>query len=390
MFVVTLLALALAVNAAAASTNSSNLGQQAVQTLLQYGRPILGDYTSCNEGLCTWMSQFPDDLSIVRMNIPGVHDTATWNYSQTTQDSLEHITASGITGSEAYQPEPAEFYRCQDQPIFEMLNGGIRAFDLRYAFDPTNSSLVFYHSAALQSETATVQDILYGFYHWLDDHPSEAVFLSFMYESSTTEWAQNNAAVQQMLYGTLTNDVAQEYISPIKDRFGTLGDIRGKIVLLRRFTLDLLPASAEATIPGVHFPPSNWTDNSPNITLIYNLQTNGIAYIEDYYEIGLPNGAGAALNIQWKFNATTAHLEMAASEQWKDSLFWSFASSEHDTDVPSPETPIIQALGNGTDVPGVNQKLLPWLEARKGSRWGIVMLDFFGNIPGLVKAVIGI
>lgn len=30
------------------------------------------------------------------------------------------------------------------------------------------------------------------------------------------------------------------------------------------------------------------------------------------------------------------------------------------------------AIGNGTDVPGVNQKLLPWLQARKGKRFGIV------------------
>jgi len=38
---------------------------------------------------------------------------------------------------------------------------------------------VFYHSAALQSETATVEDALFGFYRWLDDHPSEAIFFSF-------------------------------------------------------------------------------------------------------------------------------------------------------------------------------------------------------------------
>ncbi|KZT61044.1 PLC-like phosphodiesterase [Calocera cornea HHB12733] len=384
-----LLSIALLAGSAFAGFNSNKLGQHAVQTLLQYGRPILGDYSACDSGLCNWMSKFPDDLPIVHMNIPGVHDTQTWNYSQATQDSLKHITASGITGDVAHQPVAAEYFRCQDQPIFEMLNGGIRAFDLRYAFDPLNSTLVFYHSAALQSETATVQDILYGFYHWLDEHPTEAVFLSFMYEGSTTQWAQNDVNVQQMLYDTLTNDVAKEYISPIKDRFGTLGDVRGKITLLRRFTLNLLPVSAEATIPGVHFPPSNWTDNSPDIRLVYNQATNATAFIEDYYEIGLPNGAGAELNIQWKFNATTNHLELAASDEFKDSLFWSFASSEHDDDVPNAETPMIMALGNGTDVPGVNQKLLPWLQERKGSRWGIVMFDFFGDVDGLIEAFIG-
>ena len=32
----------------------------------------------------------------------------------------------------------------------------------------------------------------------------------------------------------------------------------------------------------------------------------------------------------------------------------------------------IFALGNGTDTPGMNQKLLPWLNARKGSRFGVI------------------
>lgn len=70
------------------------------------------------------------------------------------------------------------------------------------------------------------------------------------------------------------------------------------------------------------------------------------------------------------------------------------------------------ALGNGTDVPGVNQLLLPWLEAHKGKRFGVIsefsllfyhpaplglgstgvffaVLDFYDAVPGLVEAVIG-
>ena len=68
------------------------------------------------------------------------------------------------------------------------------------------------------------------------------------------------------------------------------------------------------------------------------------------------------------------------------------------------------ALGNGTDTPGVNHKLLPFLQERKGKRFGIIstfsvvspkghwsdrharlqVLDFFDVVPGLVEAVIGI
>ena len=67
------------------------------------------------------------------------------------------------------------------------------------------------------------------------------------------------------------------------------------------------------------------------------------------------------------------------------------------------------ATGNGTDTPGVNQLLLPLLQAQKGKRVGIVcaymhsvhfqqdltilgflVLDFYGSTPGLLEAVIGI
>jgi 1-phosphatidylinositol phosphodiesterase len=72
------------------------------------------------------------------------------------------------------------------------------------------------------------------------------------------------------------------------------------------------------------------------------------------------------------------------------------------------------AMGNGTSTPGVNHKLLPFLQARKGKRVGIVctyiyiqlnndrrrtqlfalfciiVLDFYDAVPGLVEAVIGL
>jgi 1-phosphatidylinositol phosphodiesterase len=45
-----------------------------------------------------------------------------------------------------------------------MLDAGIRVFDLRYAFDVTNTSLVFYYSQALLSEATTLDDVLFSFY----------------------------------------------------------------------------------------------------------------------------------------------------------------------------------------------------------------------------------
>jgi 1-phosphatidylinositol phosphodiesterase len=320
------------------------------------------------------------------MNIPGTHDSSTWNYSQAVQDALLPITdLNGVTEF------PPKFFRCQQRSFIDMLDAGIRVFDLRYAFDATNTSLVFYHSQALLSESATLDDVLFGFYAWLSDHASEAVFLSLMYEGSTKEYASNDAAAQMAIFESLTSPAAQHYILQTKDRLGTLGEARGKITLLRRFDLNLLPASYAQALPGLHFSPANWTDNDPDITLVYNSAENLTAYIEDFYEMDSPFGSSAALNIQWKYNATTAHLLKATEPQYRDSLFWSFASSEYDLNFP-PDTPRIQALGNGTKLTplgGVNQRLVQFFRGLgKGKRVGIVMFDFYDQPGDLVQTLL--
>ena len=251
---------------------------------------------------------------------------------------------------------------------------------------------MFWHSQALLSETATVEDTLYGFYTWLDAHPTETLMLSFQYEGSTTLYGNNDAAVQLQLYSLLTSPAAKKYFLQTANSFGTLGEARGKITLLKRFDMDQLPASY-SDLPGVHFSPANWTDDDPDITLIYDTATNATAYIEDFYETDSAIGTSAAYNIGLKYNATTAHLIKAASNAsvYRDSLFWSFASSEYDTNVPI-DTPKIMAVGNGTYTPlgGVNQQLVPFFKKMKGKRLGIVMFDFFDTPGNLVESFLKI
>ncbi|CZR53585.1 related to phosphatidylinositol phospholipase [Phialocephala subalpina] len=364
---------------------TTSLADLALQKVLFDASPIFGYYVKNETSTSRWMEKYPDSTKIVHMNIPGVHDTQTWNYSLATQEALDHVT--DLDGVTVYPPE---VYRCQQQPIISMLNAGIRVFDLRVAFDPTNSTLVFWHSQALQSETATMDDVLFGFYKWLDDHPSEALLLSFNYEGSTTAYAQNNAAVQMAIYDTLTTPAAKKYFVQTQNEFGTLGEARGKITLLRRFSLSELPASYSNSIQGVYFDGNQWFDNNPDITLVYNSAKNLSAYIEDFYEPGEPYGQGAAYNIDRKYNATTAHI-IKATTQYPDSLFWTFASSENDSDNPI-ETPEIMALGNGTATPlgGVNQRLIPFLKEQKGKRVGIVMFDFFDQPGDLVQTFLDI
>ncbi|CAG8216451.1 unnamed protein product [Penicillium olsonii] len=370
----------------ASSLASSPLADFALQKVLDDASPIFGPYAGRSGNRSQWMKSYSDDTLLVHMNIPGTHDSATWNYTQASQDAMKGITDL----NQVVVPAP-ETFRCQELSLINMLDMGIRAFDLRYAFDPTNTTLIFYHSKALLSEKASVSDVIFGFYQWLDDHPSETVFLSLQYESSTALHASNDAALQMLLYNTLTSPAARKYIIQTKDRLGSLGDARGKINLLRRFDLDKLPQSYTAALPGLHFSPSLWTDNGQDIELVYNAADNLTAYIEDYYQPLTPMGSGAEENVRWKYNATVKHINKATKEH-PDSLFWTFASATNTPNNP-PVWPRIMALGNGTEYTpdgGVNQLLVPFLKEQTGKRVGIVMFDFFDQPAELIDIFLGL
>ena len=210
--------------------------------------------------------------------------------------------------------------------------------------------------------------------------------MSFQYEGSTAKYASNDAAVQLQLYNALTTPAARHYFVQTKDKLGTLGEARGKITLMRRFDLDRLSESYTTALPGLHFSPSLWTDNSPDIVLTYNTKENLTAYIEDYYQPLTPTGSSATENIQWKYNATTENILKATTEH-SDSLFWTWASSENTANVP-PDWPRIMAIGNGsvsTPAGGVNRLLVPFLKKQKNKRVGIVMFDFFDQPADLIE-----
>lgn len=339
--------------------------------VLQDASPIFGlqdpNAHTAKPGSATWMKAYHDDTLLVHMNIPGTHDAATWNYTQRTQDSLHFVSElANLSPS-----EPAA-YQCQDKPMIAMLEAGIRAFDLRYAFDITRTRLVFWHGEALQSETATVEDVLYAFFDWLDRHPSEALFLSFQHEHGV-----NDEYTQLALHRILTSPAARRYISQTRGTLGTLGSARGKITLLRRFDLSSLPSSYEKSLPGLHFSPGDWTVNGDNIALEYNKTSRQTAYIQDYYHPQTPQHSPLQLDIRWKLNATEAHYKRAASGTpiFKNALFWSFASSTNLDNDPS-YMPRDQALGDDAAA-GVNAELVKVLKGMKGNRLGITMFDFF-------------
>ncbi|KAI8962486.1 PLC-like phosphodiesterase [Daldinia sp. FL1419] len=386
-----LLGYSVAAALAADSSGANSLGQLALQKILQDSQEIFGvESGDPSHAYANWMARVPDNTPLAHLNIPGTHDAATWNYTQATQDALAYATrCDGGAG-----PSPAEVYRTQRHGAAAALDGGVRFFDLRFALDPLNGDLVFWHGAALLSARSTVDDVLFAFYAWLEAHRSETVLLSFQYEAGTKVNATFDRAARDRLRGALGSEAAGRYIRRDAGRLGTLGESRGKIVLLRRFDMG---GAEDDELPGLHLGPSKWPDNDPDgFEIVYNTTTGETAYIEDYYEPTLPANSSVAENIQAKMDAVRTHLKKAATAaaaagNGADSLFITFASGEHDTNVPHvfPQT---MALGNGSDVTpdgGVNHQLVASLQDLRGSRLGVVVLDFFEEPADLVGLVLG-
>ncbi|KAH8668326.1 PLC-like phosphodiesterase [Xylariales sp. PMI_506] len=380
----------------------SPLAQYALQKVLNdasemFGYPLASSNRSSR---ANWMAAYPDSTPLTSLNIPGIHDADTWNYSLATQEALLPIT--DLFNATLYDPK---YYRCQRASIAAALDAGVRFFDLRYALDPTDTKLVFWHDSALQSETAGVEELLFAFWNWLDAHPTEVLLLSFQYEGSTKPDGANDAQVQLLLFDALTSPSSRRYFVPDVNSVGSLGDARGRAILVRRFDLDQLPASYNAALPGLHLSPSLWTDDGADIAIVYNTTTNATAYVEDYYEPDdVATTANASVNIAAKVDAVLAHLDKAAASSpfgYGNStgsssggdpapLFITFASAEHVASTP-PVWPEIMAIGNGsalTPLGGVNQQLLAKLPSYKGKRLGIVVLDFWDEPAGLIDAIL--
>ncbi|KAF5354164.1 hypothetical protein D9756_007143 [Leucocoprinus leucothites] len=358
------------------------LAESALDEILDRGRPLLGIDGGCSarSSTCDWMARVPDDTKFVHMNLPGVHDAATGNYSDARQAELLRYTGP---------IPPAEVFRCQERSIYEMLNDGIRVFDMRYAYNPGNDTVGFYHSQALLAPTTRLEDVFFGFYHWLDQHPTEAVLISLNHEGGTG--TPDDVKLEQHIYDFFNTKLAKHYWVQRNGTLGTLGEARGKLTLLQRYSLPLLDAADHPKQIGIDLGPDRWTDNGKSIELVYNREGNQIAYIEDFYNIILPANATPVDHIQAKFDATTQHLTNATSRDLHpDQLYITFASAAFIPLANTSMTPILYALGDGNAVQGMNRRLLPWLKERKGKRFGIIMLDFYDAEPGLLEAVIGL
>jgi 1-phosphatidylinositol phosphodiesterase len=171
-------------------------------------------------GDADWMAALPDAMLISELTLPGTHDAG-----------AIHEPAAGIA-------------KTQTLTFAEQLTAGVRYFDVRCR--NFNDRFLIYHGSIDQDQT--FDDVIAAMDGFLAAHPTETLVVSIKEELA----AQGATLSFEQVFAS--------YVAAQPDRWalGTtvpaLGDVRGKLVLLRRF-------DAGATI-GIDAHPAIWTDNA--------------------------------------------------------------------------------------------------------------------------------
>jgi 1-phosphatidylinositol phosphodiesterase len=232
---------------------------------------FLAIFSSAN--LNSWMKELKDNVPISALSIPGTHN------SPTCHRALPSV-------------------RCQAVSIKDQLENGVRFFDIRVQpdmpEDPSVDGLILVHGVFPISLTGNkyFRDVVNEVEGFLQRNPSETLIMSVKREGPGSA---TDAQLSKILRNHYAGDVHKWFTAP---RVPSLGEARGKIVLLRRFALDE-SLKAEWEGAGWCINAESWAYNTPN-------DLHGEVCVQDFCEVLETE------NIDKKIGFCEEHLERAA------------------------------------------------------------------------------
>lgn len=202
-----------------------------------------------------WLGYLDDATPINQISLPGTHDSGTYTVGKFS------ILSTWI--------------KTQDESITEQLNNGVRFLDIRCRH--INNSFAIHHDRFFLN--LNFSDILADCYKFLKENPQEFIFLSVKEEYTSQNCTRS-----------FNDTFLADYLDPTQwfteDRFPQLAEVRGKIVLFRRF-------SGSNGIDASH-----WPDNQ-------TFESDGRLHVQDEYEQRDEVLKGKAIKAAWDF--ATAH-----------------------------------------------------------------------------------
>lgn len=162
----------------------------------------MGDINGAN-----WMGEIKEHCELSLLNIPGTHDCGTKNV----ENSIK--------------------LQCQSLSIQEQMNIGVRYFDIRCAAGSKDSTQYIKHSSAFcrndYGDLLTIDELINTGKTFLKHHPTEALIYQIKNEGD----GSNDSRLCNHIGKYIANGSLWA-----QDRIPCLDEVRGKIVLVRRFT----------------------------------------------------------------------------------------------------------------------------------------------------------
>ncbi|KZT44225.1 PLC-like phosphodiesterase, partial [Sistotremastrum suecicum HHB10207 ss-3] len=178
--------------------------------------------------LHNFLASLPDSLPLSSLTLPGTHDSL------------------------AFYGWPISQCQSPSTPLQVQLNSGIRVLDVRLAI--IDNTLISYHG--IFPQRTPFSSILSTTSQFLSSNPSETLIISIKQEDySTNPPSLFNLLVAQEI---ATSDAGFD-IWFLENRCPTLGQVRGKCILLSRFGADGENWPGGLDNIGIH--PSKWPDS---------------------------------------------------------------------------------------------------------------------------------
>jgi 1-phosphatidylinositol phosphodiesterase len=238
------------------------------------GDNFLALFSTAN--LQAWMAELQDHVPISALSIPGTHN------SPTCFTALPSV-------------------RCQVATPKQQLEAGVRFFDIRVQpespEDLSKDGLILVHGVFPISLTGAkyLRPVIADIEDFLAQNPRETVIVSIKREGPGEHTDQQLAQIVRNHYAT---DTSKWWVEP---RIPRLGEVRGKIVLMRRFVLD---DEAKQLNGG-----QGWAINAENWAYNCEHDVHGEFVVQDFCEVL------ETQNIDKKIEVTCAQLSRSGCSQ---------------------------------------------------------------------------
>jgi len=263
--------------------------------------------------LSNWMGAIPNTTNIARLSIPGTHDSG--------------ARTEPISGTA----------KCQDLSIADQLTAGVRFLDIRCRH--IDNAFAIHHGAIYQN--LNFNDVLNACIGFLNSNPTETIIMSVKEEHTPS----NNTRTFEQTFDSYVAQNSSKW--DLGNGIPNLGDVRGKIKLLRRF--------GAGSAKGIDA--TNWADNTT--FEINNAAAN--LKVQDFYNVNDVNTKWA--NVETQLNASNSDSS--------NRLYLNFGSGYKAGIFGIPN---INTVSNS-----INPKITTFFTNNTSGKYGILPLDFINS-----------